>query len=76
MHKHIKFSISVQNALYHQHSFCFKCYYTRCLVSRKNVPKLNPKFNRELVLLDHTLTCLLIQIVLPAGQLLDVPSRF
>lgn len=53
------------------------CYYTRCLVSRKKCAKaLNPKLKYKLVLLEHTLTCLLIRIVVRAGRLLDVQSRF
>jgi len=54
------------------------CYCTHCLVSRRNVrARRKPqRLKRELVLLGHTLTCLLIRIVVPAGWLLDVQSRF
>lgn len=54
-------------------------YLTRCLVSRKRRAKrrsLSPRLKYELVLLEHTLTCLLIRIVVRAGWLLDVQSRF
>lgn len=52
-------------------------YHTRCLVSRKRRAKRRSQSKTQiLVLLEHTLTCLLIRIVVRAGWLLDEQSRF